>query len=56
MRDHPDRELALECLRLACAGPDAIPSEIVARAEAYYAFVADDDSKDKLAAVLKAVS
>lgn len=59
MRNYEDRQLALDCLRLAHCGLDLSPRDTVGRAEAYFAFVtgADaDDAKRKLEAVREVVS
>ena len=60
MREHADRELALECLKLAVASSDLYPEgeSIVGAAGKYFAFVTGDDQQAahaKLEAVKKAI-
>ena len=59
MRKIEEANIALECLRLAALGPYEHQSLVIARAEAFYAFVAGTDTeaaKATLDAVRKVVS
>jgi|GEM_PF-6970752 len=59
MRNDPERELALECLRLAVGHVAPFSGDAIPVAAEYFAFVTGtdtDDAKAKLEAVRKAVS
>lgn len=51
MRTHEDRETALACLTLANS-PNADDAQIVARAEAFFAFVTGQTPRDQINAAL----
>lgn len=52
MRNPEEREVALECLRLAVAAQSGEPVEV---AERFFAFVVGDDARAKLDAVRAAL-
>lgn len=55
MRDHEDRAIALECLRLAISAQAIDPIDIAGRMLAFVTGTDGDDSKAKLAAVREVV-